>query len=176
MVDHHTLMRNFFNWYKKEETRRGYCPGNWKWIITPVSPTASPCYLQLNKMTEYKIKPVGRSIRVTAPSCTAAFGTMICVLLGRLHTGWLGLQFYCGQLPAKSGFHVGVCSLQGYQVSLLVTRRLCLHGCSIGAVLRQPPILCKGNCVAKKQFAACLLLPWLQFISKALFFRCAATL
>jgi nitric oxide synthase oxygenase domain/subunit len=58
MVDHHTLMRNFFNWYKKEEARRGYCPGNWKWIITPVSPTASPCYLQLNKMTEYTLKPV----------------------------------------------------------------------------------------------------------------------
>ncbi len=38
--------------------RRGYVPGNWKWIITPMSPTANRCYLELNKMTEYTIKPV----------------------------------------------------------------------------------------------------------------------
>ncbi len=44
--------------YEKEKARRGYVPGNWKWIITPVSPTASRCYLELNKMTEFTLKPV----------------------------------------------------------------------------------------------------------------------
>eukprot|EP00775_Hariotina_reticulata_P010070 gene10070-10225_t len=58
MVDHHTLMNNFFTWYHKESRLRGFCPpGNWKWIITPVSSTASRCYLELNKMTEYTLKP-----------------------------------------------------------------------------------------------------------------------
>ncbi|KAG2450636.1 hypothetical protein HYH02_004476 [Chlamydomonas schloesseri] len=57
MVDHHTLMRNFWGWYNTEKSRRGYVPGNWKWIIPPVSPTASRCYLELNHMTEYTIKP-----------------------------------------------------------------------------------------------------------------------
>ncbi|KXZ51520.1 hypothetical protein GPECTOR_12g483 [Gonium pectorale] len=57
MVDHHTLMKNFWGWYNKEKERRGYSPGNWKWIIPPVSPTASRCYLELNHMTEYTIKP-----------------------------------------------------------------------------------------------------------------------
>ncbi|KAG2438015.1 hypothetical protein HXX76_005629 [Chlamydomonas incerta] len=57
MVDHHTLMRNFWGWYNQEKERRGYVPGNWKWIIPPVSPTASRCYLELAHMTEYTIKP-----------------------------------------------------------------------------------------------------------------------
>lgn len=38
--------------------------GNWKWIITPVSPTATKCYLHLNNMTEYTIKPVSPCIFV----------------------------------------------------------------------------------------------------------------
>lgn len=27
LVDHHTLLAEFYEWYKKEKTRRGYCPG-----------------------------------------------------------------------------------------------------------------------------------------------------
>lgn len=57
MVDHHTLMRNFFTWWNKEMAVRGFCPGNWKWLITPLSPTTTDCYLGLSKMTEYTIKP-----------------------------------------------------------------------------------------------------------------------
>ncbi|KAL4440247.1 hypothetical protein ABPG75_003248 [Micractinium tetrahymenae] len=57
MVDHTTLMQQFWRWYNRELVRRGYSPGNWKWIITPVSPTATKCYLQLNKMIEYTLKP-----------------------------------------------------------------------------------------------------------------------
>jgi len=59
MVDHTSLMQQFWKWYNRELLRRGYSPGNWKWIITPVSPTATRCYLQLNRMTEYTLKPVG---------------------------------------------------------------------------------------------------------------------
>lgn len=41
----------------QELATRGYCPGNWKWIIPPVSSSQSRCYLELNKMTEYSLKP-----------------------------------------------------------------------------------------------------------------------
>lgn len=58
MVDHHTLMDNFYNWWHKEQRTRGYSPGNWKWIITPMSASSNRCYLGLNKMTEYTLKPV----------------------------------------------------------------------------------------------------------------------
>lgn len=58
MVDHHALIRGFVKWYHKEKQTRGYCPGNWKWIIPPLAASQSPAYLQLNKMTEYTLKPV----------------------------------------------------------------------------------------------------------------------
>ena len=31
--------------------------GNWKWIIPPLAASTSPCYLGLNKMIEYTLKP-----------------------------------------------------------------------------------------------------------------------
>ena len=31
MVDHHTLVQGFWDWYWKEKRERGYVPGNWKW-------------------------------------------------------------------------------------------------------------------------------------------------
>jgi nitric oxide synthase oxygenase domain/subunit len=27
LVDHHTMLADFFEWYKKEKAKRGYCPG-----------------------------------------------------------------------------------------------------------------------------------------------------
>ena len=57
MVDHHTLTQNFFEWYEEEVSNRGYAPGNWKWIIPPMSASTSPCFQGLNKMTEYTLKP-----------------------------------------------------------------------------------------------------------------------
>ena len=27
LVDHHTLLADFYEWYKKEKAKRGYCPG-----------------------------------------------------------------------------------------------------------------------------------------------------
>lgn len=58
IVDHHTLINGFWDWYHNEKKTRGYCPGNWKWIIPPMSAAASKCYLGLNKMTEYSLKPI----------------------------------------------------------------------------------------------------------------------
>ncbi|GMH45883.1 hypothetical protein BSKO_13846 [Bryopsis sp. KO-2023] len=58
MVDHHTLINGFYQWYYKEKRERGYCPGNWKWVIPPLAASTSPAYMKLNKMTEYTLKPV----------------------------------------------------------------------------------------------------------------------
>ncbi len=76
MVDHHTLIKGFWGWWNKERARRGYSPGNWKWIIPPISPTASRCYLELNKMTEYTLKPVS-SCQCTCTEGSTAARTMI---------------------------------------------------------------------------------------------------
>ncbi|CAD7697898.1 unnamed protein product [Ostreobium quekettii] len=57
LIDHHTLLQNFYEWYHTELATRGYSPGNWKWIISPMSSSTSPCYLGLNKMIEYTLKP-----------------------------------------------------------------------------------------------------------------------
>lgn len=59
IVDHHTLMANLHSFYHKEVTCRGFFCGNWKWLVTPMSASGNPCYLGLNKMTEYTLKPVG---------------------------------------------------------------------------------------------------------------------
>lgn len=58
MVDHHSLMSGFFDWFSKEKRDRGYCTGNWKWIIPPLAASACRAYLHLNKMTEYTLKPM----------------------------------------------------------------------------------------------------------------------
>ena len=57
MVDHHTAAASFASWYPNELQTRGYCPGNWKWIIPPTASSTSSLYLGLNKMTEYTLKP-----------------------------------------------------------------------------------------------------------------------
>jgi nitric-oxide synthase len=58
IVDHHTMLEGFWDWYLNELQERGFCPGNWKWIIPPMSSATSRCYLGLNKMLEYTLKPV----------------------------------------------------------------------------------------------------------------------
>ena len=35
MVDHHTLIEGFYEWYQTELKDRGFCPGNWKWVVPP---------------------------------------------------------------------------------------------------------------------------------------------
>ena len=31
--------------------------GNWKWVVPPINGFLSPCYMKLNKMTEYTVLP-----------------------------------------------------------------------------------------------------------------------
>lgn len=51
--------------YDKELSARGYAPGNWKWIVPPLAASAnSTTYLQLNKMTEYTLKPGNKTLSV----------------------------------------------------------------------------------------------------------------
>jgi nitric oxide synthase oxygenase domain/subunit/sulfite reductase alpha subunit-like flavoprotein len=57
MVDHHTLAAAFMAWYPAELKARGYCPGNWKWIVPPMAASATEAYLGLSRMTEYTLKP-----------------------------------------------------------------------------------------------------------------------
>ena len=33
LVDHHSLIDMFYDWYEAESVSRGYCPVNWKWVI-----------------------------------------------------------------------------------------------------------------------------------------------
>jgi nitric oxide synthase oxygenase domain/subunit/sulfite reductase alpha subunit-like flavoprotein len=57
ITDHHSMLESFYHWYYNELETRGYCPGNWKWIIPPMGPSLNKCYLGLSKMTEYTLKP-----------------------------------------------------------------------------------------------------------------------
>lgn len=56
-VGHHTLVGEFVPWYRKELRTRGYCPGNWKWIVPPMAASLTDAYLGLSKMTEYTLRP-----------------------------------------------------------------------------------------------------------------------
>mmetsp|Transcript_15657 Transcript_15657/g.21485 ORF Transcript_15657/g.21485 Transcript_15657/m.21485 type:complete len:1231 (-) Transcript_15657:403-4095(-) len=57
MVSHHSMLSEFIKWYEMEKKTRGYCPGNWKWIIPPIGASLCDAYLKLNKMTEFTLKP-----------------------------------------------------------------------------------------------------------------------
>jgi hypothetical protein len=50
------MLETFFSWYQNELKNRGYCPGNWKWILPPFF-SSTQAYMRLNKMIEYTIKP-----------------------------------------------------------------------------------------------------------------------
>ena len=47
IVDHHTAAASFVQWHAEELKNRGYCPGNWKWIIPPTASSTSSIYLGL---------------------------------------------------------------------------------------------------------------------------------
>ncbi|CAJ1419388.1 unnamed protein product [Effrenium voratum] len=58
MVDHHTMLEAFWHWYREELRLRGWCPGNWKWIIPPLAASSVKAYTGLSKMKEYTLKPM----------------------------------------------------------------------------------------------------------------------
>mmetsp|Transcript_20336 Transcript_20336/g.40821 ORF Transcript_20336/g.40821 Transcript_20336/m.40821 type:complete len:248 (-) Transcript_20336:2058-2801(-) len=55
MVDHHTLINMFYDWYQNEIRTRKFCPVNWKWVIPPMSASTSKAYLGLNKLTGSRV-------------------------------------------------------------------------------------------------------------------------
>lgn len=55
--NHHGMLHNFWNFYNTELKNRGYCTGNWKWIIPPFFGSYTICHRGLNKMIEYTLKP-----------------------------------------------------------------------------------------------------------------------
>ena len=65
MVDHHTLIEGFFDWYKKEHKSRGFCPGNWKWVVPPQVRSIS--FLSSRTHTHTHTRPGGSCIYATLP-------------------------------------------------------------------------------------------------------------
>jgi len=57
MIDHHSLIDMFWDWYTAEMKSRKYCPANWKWVIPPMSSSTNKAYLGLHKAQEYTLKP-----------------------------------------------------------------------------------------------------------------------
>lgn len=57
MAEHNKMLAGFYKWYCAEKKNRGYCAGNWKWIIPPYNSSFTPAYMKLNKMIEYTLKP-----------------------------------------------------------------------------------------------------------------------
>ena len=57
MIDHHSLIDMFWDWYTVELKSRKYCPVNWKWVIPPMSSSTNKAYLGLHKAQEYTLKP-----------------------------------------------------------------------------------------------------------------------
>ena len=57
MIDHHSLIDMFWDWYTAELKSRKYCPANWKWVIPPMSSSTNKAYLGLHKAQEYTLKP-----------------------------------------------------------------------------------------------------------------------
>ena len=40
-------VRSFFVWYQHELAERGYCPGNWKWLIPPMAAHTTASFSKL---------------------------------------------------------------------------------------------------------------------------------
>ena len=57
VAQHHQMLESFYKWYNQELNERGFCPGNWKWIIPPFFGSYDEGYMKLNKMIEYTLKP-----------------------------------------------------------------------------------------------------------------------
>ena len=54
MVDHHTLINGFYDWYNDEMKHRKYCPVNWKWVIVSCSMPLGDCMLSLSEFMKLK--------------------------------------------------------------------------------------------------------------------------
>ncbi|CAG0902277.1 unnamed protein product, partial [Darwinula stevensoni] len=55
MVDHHTASESFMKHLEHEMKNRGGCPGDWVWIVPPLSSSITPVFHQ--EMALYKLNP-----------------------------------------------------------------------------------------------------------------------
>eukprot|EP00122_Pirum_gemmata_P004435 Pgem_evm1s4028 len=58
MVDHHSASDGFIRFYNKEMKTRGYCPGDWGWIVPPIGGSTTKVFHQ--EMLNYQLKPMYR--------------------------------------------------------------------------------------------------------------------
>ncbi|UYV71432.1 NOS1 [Cordylochernes scorpioides] len=55
IMDHHTASDSFMKHFKTEQKLRGGCPGDWVWIVPPISGSITPVFHQ--EMLNYFLKP-----------------------------------------------------------------------------------------------------------------------
>lgn len=55
IVDHHTAADSFMKHLDNEQRLRGGCPGDWVWIVPPISGSLTPVFHQ--EMLYYELKP-----------------------------------------------------------------------------------------------------------------------
>ncbi|XP_013404057.1 nitric oxide synthase, salivary gland-like isoform X2 [Lingula anatina] len=55
IVDHHTAAETFMHHMRREVATRGGCPGDWVWIVPPMSGSLTPVFHQ--EMVCYKLRP-----------------------------------------------------------------------------------------------------------------------
>lgn len=80
IVDHHSATESFMKHMENEYRVRGGCPGDWVWIVPPMSGSITPVFHQ--EMLNYRLTP-SYEYQVTATISTAA-DTHLC-LMNRAH-------------------------------------------------------------------------------------------
>ncbi|XP_074641396.1 nitric oxide synthase, salivary gland-like [Tubulanus polymorphus] len=55
IVDHHQLSESFMKHLENEQKLRGGCPGDWVWLVPPISGSTTPIFHQ--EMLNYQLKP-----------------------------------------------------------------------------------------------------------------------
>lgn len=69
IVDHHSATESFMKHMENEYRVRGGCPGDWVWIVPPMSGSITPVFHQ--EMLNYRLTP-SYEYQVTATLGTAA--------------------------------------------------------------------------------------------------------
>lgn len=55
LVDHHTAAESFMKHFENEFHLRGGCPGDWVWLVPPISGNLTPVFHQ--EMVNYRLRP-----------------------------------------------------------------------------------------------------------------------
>ena len=55
ITDHHSAAESFMKHLEMEQKYRGGCPGDWVWLVPPISGSATPVFHQ--EFALYQLKP-----------------------------------------------------------------------------------------------------------------------